>query len=122
MAAEGQHDAAKRHRNAGPLQGLEALVSRMPTPTSRYSSANRQPTTTPGQKVPSRSDMRSPRHSMSAPTSRAAMPDRSATCISGDMSGAVAFMATCCRPHNMHSSSIRPMARASIGWREVDMA
>jgi hypothetical protein len=97
----------------------EALVWRSPSPTSKNSSPNNNPTTTPGRQVPSLRRIRSPRIAIISPTSTAATPERRPIWNTGAMSAAVALSTTCCRPHTMHNTSISAMACPSSDLRVV---
>ena len=49
------------------------------------------------------------------------MPERSATCRMGVMSGAASLMITCCSPQSAQRKTISPAAEASTGLRVAGM-
>lgn len=73
----------------------EALVSTRPWAMNRNSSPNSSPTSRPAGRVPSAKARGPSLRKVTAPSTTAAMPERSAICITGVTSAAISFTAIC---------------------------
>ena len=84
----------------------DAEVYCRPRAMKKNSTANNPPASRPPIQVIPSQPCQSRCQSISKPTSKAAIPERNATCIKGAISGAASLIATCCTPQIAHNNSI----------------